>query len=264
METAHLPEATASSGAVDSTMSPVSNTPLRTFEDYQASADPSDNVYFSLDSFRIRWPIFGELSDIMVIDDPTDASSTARPFKTADGWHPIAAAPVSYPPISATQISVFALENWAVWADEQCWYCECEECHHAIEGQLAPVHCRGRNPVDDGEGDDLPDCCDCPGRYRAPDPILVTNPEGGAVTILDVITKAHPYLNAHEKEIRIAGALAFEEESEPPLDNSFYMNEGLFGTLSLFHNEEPGSEEREWKERAERARRLRDRGYRDP
>ncbi|KAJ9653596.1 hypothetical protein H2201_009126 [Coniosporium apollinis] len=266
MANAQAPGAGASPGEGGSSSAPVSKNTLRTMEEIRAA---HEGPYFSLDCYRIRWPVFGELSDILVLDDPADASSTARPFKTAEGWHPVAAAPVSHPPFSSTKISIFNLENHEEYEKECC-------------------HCWDEMDENDDEAnDDM--LANCPDHYHAPKPILVTSPEGGAVTVRDVVITVNPYFNAHkEKIVEVTSigvpdnlppggvkygaggeiveyevSLSLEPKEMPP-NAKFYAPVSLFGSMDLFCALGPEHEEREWKKRADSARSLKKRGYRDP
>ncbi len=255
----HAPPATGSSDSGDSATPSVSDTPLRTYEEYQELYgkavpqtplrafedyhDSNTGCYFSFDSFRIRWPVFGGLTDIMVIDDPTDASSTARPLRTAEGWHPAANAPVSYPPISATKISSDELDSRAELTLLD-WCGRSEDCP--------------RNDLPFDEAVRVPERCDCEFRYYAPEQVLVTNPDGGPVTVRDVVVAAVPYFNAHRDEIQRARSFGTDQLPE---DTKCYVRVGFFGAMMFFRPKGPGAEEEEWRRRAERARELKERGY---
>ncbi|KAF1809292.1 hypothetical protein P152DRAFT_476634 [Eremomyces bilateralis CBS 781.70] len=79
------------------------------------------NLALDKASLRIRWPILGELSDIMVIDDPTDAFSPERPLQLPDdSFHLVANAIALEPPISFVMVKLDCLDYYPFECSEAC------------------------------------------------------------------------------------------------------------------------------------------------
>ena len=129
---------------------------------------------FNLSFFRLRWPAFGPIADIMVMDDATDTTSPLVPFQTmsADGTvtlHPLADEPLTIRPVSSMSVYIEALEYYSSsWWD---------------------FH------IDDSPGVEKKDCpCGCRRPiYQAPGPVLVAPaaPDGTVVTIGDYVKQLH-------------------------------------------------------------------------
>ncbi|KAF1809223.1 hypothetical protein P152DRAFT_461648 [Eremomyces bilateralis CBS 781.70] len=139
-----------------------SNEPSRPYEDFKSHF--LGHVYPSIDSLRIRWPVFGELSDILVVDDATDPFAPTKPFQLPDSsLHPVANPRVS--DISSIKVGIDCLGELSSYTFREC---ECED----IEN-------------DDGT---VQKDCHCGIYYRKPDPVLVVGDnEGSAIAMENLI-----------------------------------------------------------------------------
>lgn len=151
----------------------------------------------SIDFVRLRWYLSGPISaKIHVLESASDATSPQSPYQPSpnlDSFHSISASPISDPPVSSITVTVSVLDNWT-----ESW----EDVHiHCAEPERERV-----TTLPDGTKQ-LERCCgtDRPG----PGPSLtVTAGHGdsnpGFVTIHDYIMAVHPWLLAHEADIRLA------------------------------------------------------------
>ncbi len=171
----------------------MSSTKYPTYEWLQKSGRCRPSVDFA----RLRWYLSGPiLAKIHVLESAFDATSPQSPYQQSpdsDSFHSISTSPISYPPVSSITVTVGLLDNWA-----ESW----EDVHiHCAEPERERV-----TTLPDGTKH-LERCCgtDRPG----PSPSLTVTAGGGDlgpgfVTIHDYVTAVHPWLLAHEADIRLA------------------------------------------------------------
>ena len=104
----------------------------------------------SQDSLRIRWPVFGELSDIQVLDDPRDTNSATKPYlNDKDGsFHAVSDSAVTDPPCSQTTIYVDCLNEYSSLTFENC---DCPYVEPDASGMVAAdpvVQCMSREQLE--------------------------------------------------------------------------------------------------------------------
>jgi len=125
--------------------------------------------------------------------DATSAQSPYQPSPDSDTFHSISASPLSHPAVSSITVTVGLFDNWA-----ESW----EDVHlHCAEPERERA-----TTLPDGTKQ-LERCC---GTVRpGPGPSLTVTAGGGnsgpgLVTIHDYVTAVHPWLLAHEADIRLA------------------------------------------------------------
>jgi len=131
---------------------------------------------------RLRWPVFEDISNVLVLDDPkTDLS----PF---DG-HAIASEPASEIPLTKIAFSIDELNEFAA--------------------------------LETGFGDDEFDepGFEENRRYQRPEPLLVTRADGGTVTVADVVQQLSVYFFTHKEDILMAKAYTNGEMSDHGADD---------------------------------------------
>jgi hypothetical protein len=197
---------------------------------YRGQAN-AGHLYPSQDSLRIRWPVFAELHDIMVIDDPLDASSPAKPFQASDGrFHQAAYSAVTNPPCSSLEVGVDCLGQYA---EETFGYCECE--------------------FADEEGAE--GACTCEGVYHEPNPIHVTGKgKEGAVTIEDVILTLSPYLRSLKDDI--LRAKSYHLDPPLPPETQFYAGPMIYASRFRVFQDKGESNQINWELAAQIASKL--------
>jgi hypothetical protein len=199
-------------------------------------------LYASQDLLRIHWPIFGELSDIMVLDDPTDAHSDARPFQLPDGsLHPVAEAAITDPHCCSIEIGLACLPELSFATMDDC----AEDCDQwKTEDRLG----------EDGEIN-----CSCGAYYRAPErKKVVATPKRSAVTLKDFITTLSPYFKSLKDDVLRANSL------DLPLDSLLRSETQFFACLTdisrsdirVFRDEGEQFTQWEWDTLANHASRL--------
>ena len=145
---------------------------------------------------RLRWPLFSPITSIRVLDNGDDDSSSWRPFVQTQNdssgeqrheqqeFHPVAADPVSDPPMSSIVVS--RLETVETWINF--WH----EIHYTNylaeyepEGGVvgAPCVCCGARP------------------FKRPDPLEVSASDAPFVTVRDYVAAVHPWLLGIEEMI---------------------------------------------------------------
>ena len=126
---------------------------------------------------RLRWSVFEDITNILVLDDPkTDLS----PF---DG-HAIASEPASEIPLTKIAFSVDELNQFA-----------------ALETGFS-----------DDEFDEPG--FEENRRYQRPEPLLVTRTDGGTVTVADVVQQLSVYFLTHKEDILMAQAYTNRDTSD--------------------------------------------------
>jgi len=121
---------------------------------------------------RLRWSVFEDISNILVLDEPKTQKPDLLPFE----GHVIASEPASEIPLTKIAFSIDELNEFA-----------------ALETGFS-----------DDEFDE-------PGfeenrRYQRPEPLLVTRADGGTVTVADVVQQLSGYFLTHEEDILTAKA----------------------------------------------------------
>ncbi|KAI4673385.1 uncharacterized protein J4E88_008998 [Alternaria novae-zelandiae] len=121
---------------------------------------------------RLRWSVFEDISNILVLDEPRTQKPDLLPFE----GHPIASEPASEIPLTKIAFSIYELNEFA-----------------ALE-----------TGFNDDEFDE-------PGfeenrRYQRPEPLVVTRGDGGTVTVADVVQQLSGYFATHKEDILMAKA----------------------------------------------------------
>ncbi|KAI4706359.1 hypothetical protein J4E89_009093 [Alternaria sp. Ai002NY15] len=131
---------------------------------------------------RLRWSVFEDISNILVLDDPkTDLS----PF---DG-HAIGSEPASEIPLTKIAFSIDELNQFA-----------------ALETGFS-----------DDEFDEPG--FEENRRYQRPEPLLVTRADGGTVTVADVVQQLSVYFLTHKEDILMAKAYTNGDMSDHGADD---------------------------------------------
>ncbi|KAI4948601.1 hypothetical protein J4E86_007949 [Alternaria arbusti] len=131
---------------------------------------------------RLRWSVFEDITNILVLDDPkTDLS----PF---DG-HAIASEPASEIPLTKIAFSIDELNEFA-----------------ALETGFS-----------DDEFDEPG--FEENRRYQRPEPLLVTRTDGGTLTVADVIQQLSVYFLTHKEDILKAKAYTNGDSSDHGADD---------------------------------------------
>jgi len=121
---------------------------------------------------RLRWSVFEDISNILVLDEPRTQKPDLLPFE----GHAIASEPASEIPLNKIAFSIDELNQFA-----------------ALETGFS-----------DEEFDE-------PGfeenrRYQRPEPLVVTKGDGGTVTVADVVQQLSKYFLTHKEDILKAKA----------------------------------------------------------
>ena len=217
-----------------------------------SSADPPPVVALCQDDprllpYTLRWPLFPapqSLSALLVLDDPTSPTSPAQPFQRPDGsLHPIAALPVTSPPVATLKVTLQTLEDA---------YDSFVDMHaRSLDEEYTP-----RDGVDGAP-------CTCCGYAPLPRPeVTVTPPPGSSrseVTLGDYVTQVHPFLLGLEDAILRAVAEPphlFGNEKRGPGQGGFWARFPAPKSVWLFDEYKEGSVQAYFQQEAAAAARM--------
>ncbi|KAI4676696.1 uncharacterized protein J4E84_009531 [Alternaria hordeiaustralica] len=144
---------------------------------------------------RLRWSVFEDISNILVLDEPRTQKPDLLPFE----GHPIASEPASEIPLTKIAFTIYELNEFA-----------------ALE-----------TGFNDDEFDE-------PGfeenrRYQRPEPLVVTRGDGGTVTVADVVQQLSGYFLTHKEDILKAKAYINGDSSDHGADDEATVTTTLGG-----------------------------------
>ncbi|KAI4647670.1 hypothetical protein J4E93_004080 [Alternaria ventricosa] len=152
---------------------------------------------------RLRWSVFEDVSNILVLDEPNTQKPGLSPFE----GHAIALEPASEIPLTKIAFSIDELNQFA-----------------ALETGFS-----------DDEFDE-------PGfeenrRYQRPEPLLVTRADSGTVTVADVVQQLSVYFSTHKEDILMAKAYTNGDTSDHGADD----HQAATNTLGKNRGSSPGT-----------------------